>query len=259
MTSGAPVSPVDMSALGSKKTAGQNAREIAEMNLIQSQEKKTTAEAEGQKETNKILSADALIRNVQNEQAIEIGKSQIYLNHSIAEMNHKEAEKISAEVTKLGAEFDNLLAMGEQIRAQTSNIQESVLTQQFERYLKSREFELLAKETYAKVRNLESGTYKNYEDVRDLLTTRMARLMNIRTSNMVNIANERLSNKQIQNLEIENEYVKFNLDYDKSYRAVYQSLGAAGDITQAIGIGVASAIALKGGAFKKMKPIGFKK
>ena len=102
--------PVDVSALGSKATVGDITNNVVSQSLMTAQVKKLNAdtkksgqETENLKIEGTILSADALTRAALNEQALEIGKSTIYVNHSIAELNHKEKELVSAKISEVAA------------------------------------------------------------------------------------------------------------------------------------------------------------
>jgi hypothetical protein len=66
---------------------------------------KSRQETENLKVEGKILSADALTRAAQNEQALEIGNSTIYVNHSIANYYHATKLLLFVCVPRKGTSF----------------------------------------------------------------------------------------------------------------------------------------------------------
>ena len=85
--------PTDVSAFGQKATIGDVTNNVVNQALAAAQIRKLSAdtgksrqETENLKVEGKILSADALTRAAMNEQALEIGRSTIYVNHSIGRL-----------------------------------------------------------------------------------------------------------------------------------------------------------------------------
>lgn len=112
MTSGAPSQPVDYSMLAGKRTIGdamaaglQMKQAEANINSINAGASKTKQETKNLVVEGKILSADALTRAAQNEQSLQIGRSQVYLNHAIADKTHEEKELIGKQINLATAAY----------------------------------------------------------------------------------------------------------------------------------------------------------
>jgi predicted short-subunit dehydrogenase-like oxidoreductase (DUF2520 family) len=94
----------------------------AQIEKLKADTVKTGQETENLKVEGTILSADALTRAALNEQALEIGKSTIYVNHSIANLNHKEAELVSNRISEVAANTNLLYQKAEEVKANIRNV-----------------------------------------------------------------------------------------------------------------------------------------
>lgn len=227
MVSGAPVSPVDMSALGSKKTAGQIAADVFALKNIDAQTRKTEQDTEKAGEETKILSADALTRLAQNEQAIRMSASQVYLNHAAARLSHSQAERVASEITKLNEECLNLQEQRNVFLAQVKDIDMSVVQKQFDMYMRSKEFDNIVAKTAAEIRKYDSEVSLNYRQLKEMIGTYLSRLGNLRWEG------ENLRS-QYRILGITEDTISFNLDYAKDYRLIMDGAGAAGAILNGV-------------------------
>lgn len=114
----APSGPVaDTSAWNRYRPLGSVASQALADTALSAQVSKTTAEAEGQKHTNDILSSDASFRDAFNKGELETIKSTILVNNSKIELNDAQAsqarsmvEQINASITKLDSEIDLLIS-----------------------------------------------------------------------------------------------------------------------------------------------------
>ena len=132
LTSGAPSSPVDMSALGQKPTIGQaatmalqNMATAAQARKTIAESEKTVEETEGQRSTNKILASDAAFRDALNKGQLDLQGLQIDLTYSQRNLTdeqvnktREETKQIQQTVSKLQAEINALGAQIELMDAQ---------------------------------------------------------------------------------------------------------------------------------------------
>lgn len=241
MTSGAPVSPVDMSALGSKKTAGQIAADVFALKNIDAQTRKTEQDTKKTGEETKILSADALTRLAQNEQAIQMSASQVYLNHAAARLSHSQAERVASEITKLNEECLNLQEQRNVFLAQIKDIDMSVIQKQFDMFMRSKEFDNIVAKTAAEIRKYDSESSLNRRQLKEMMGTYLSRLGNLRWEG------ENLRS-QHRILGITEDTISFNLDYAKDYQLIMDGAGAAGAILNGLANALGSVANFKRGA-----------
>lgn len=248
MASVAPGMPTDMSAMSRYQSVGEVLNNTLNSSLVQAQIDKaksetrnTNSRTDNLKIEGKILSADALTRAAQNEQSLEIGKSQIYVNHSIARLNHSEQEHISAKITNLSAATDNLYAEKDKILAQIKNVNMSTASQRFGMFMRSKEFNLAVKQYVQSVKESNSRINLNFQQARDILVTQSARLLNLNTGSLVNYSTYDLNSAKTEGvlrgfpqIDIGNEQASFNLDSDKTYKNTERTVGIATDIIDSL-------------------------
>ena len=113
-----PSGPVaDTSAWNRYKPIGSVASQALADTALAAQVSKTTAETEGQKHTNDILSSDASFRDAFNQGQIDTMKSVILVNGSSVKLNDAQAaqarsmvEQINANISKIDSEIDLLVS-----------------------------------------------------------------------------------------------------------------------------------------------------
>nr|DAX06200.1 MAG TPA: DNA pilot protein VP2 [Microviridae sp.] len=113
-----PSGPVaDTSAWNRYRPLGSVASQALADTALSAQVSKTTAETEGQKHTNDILSSDASFREAFNQGQLDTIKSTILVNNSKIKLNDAQAsqarsmvEQINANITKIDSEIDLLVS-----------------------------------------------------------------------------------------------------------------------------------------------------
>jgi hypothetical protein len=113
-----PSGPVaDTSAWNRYRPLGSVASQALADTALSAQVSKTTAETEGQKHTNDILSSDASFRDAFNKGQLDTIKSTILVNSSKIELNDAQAsqarsmvEQINANISKIDSEIDLLIS-----------------------------------------------------------------------------------------------------------------------------------------------------
>lgn len=113
-----PSGPVaDTSAWNRYRPIGSVASQALADTALSSQIAKTTAETEGQKHTNDILSSDASFRDAFNQGQLDTIESTILVNGSKIELNDAQAsqarsmvEQINANISKIDSEIDLLIS-----------------------------------------------------------------------------------------------------------------------------------------------------
>lgn len=225
LTSGAPASPTDLTPMARKtSTYGQMLQGLVQGAMAGEQIRKVSKEAtKTDKETEnvvvqgQILSADALTRAAQNEVSIEIGKSTVYVNHSVASLNHKQQEKIASEITKINGEYEQIRQDILESQARVRNIDSQIVQRRFEAYLKSNQFDLEVNKFMQMARESDSRISLNYQTVKDMMATQAARIYSLNAGAAVN---EYAANKLAAELGIVSitaESLQFSLDQMKEY------------------------------------------
>lgn len=247
--------PVDVSALGSKMTVGDITNNVVSQALASAQiEKlkadtvKTGQETENLKVEGTILSADALTRAALNEQALEIGKSTIYVNHSIANLNHKEAELVSGKISEVAANTNLLYQKAEEVKANIRNINANTASTRFGMMMRSKEFRQRVVEFQEQVRVNDSSIRLNYEQAATYLATRAATVLNINADTSLKAAGvktqyvareeARARTGMYQRLDrlvgIQGDQAAFNLDSDKTFKNLERGVGLATGIIDSV-------------------------
>lgn len=277
----APATPTDVSAIGQKATVGDITNNVVSQSLaaaqirkLEADKGKTRQETENLKVEGKILSADALTRAAQNEQALEIGRSTIYVNHSIAKLNHKEAELASARITEATANADLLYEKANEVKASIRNINANTAATRFGMMMRTREFRQRVKEFQEQVRVNDSSIRLNYEQAATYLATRSATVLNINSDTALKAAGiktQYTSRQEIRArtgmygrldrlINIQGDQAAFNLDSDKTYKnlergvnlvtgvmdSVSGVIGSAGSFISGTGIGLPKPVGVKG-------------
>lgn len=247
--------PVDVSALGSKATVGDITNNVVSQALMAAQVKKLNAETvkTGQETENlkiegTILSADALTRAAQNEQALEIGKSTIYLNHSIAKLNHKEAELVSGKISEVAANTSLLYEKANEVKANIRNINANTASVRFGMMMRSKEFRQRVAEFQEQIRVDNSTIRLNYEQASTYLATRAATVLNINADTALKAAGVktqyvtreemRARTGMYQRLDrlvgIQGDQAAFNFDSDKTFKNLERGVGIATGIIDSV-------------------------
>lgn len=247
--------PVDVSALGSKTTVGDITNNFVSQALMSAQVRKLDADAKkaGQETKNlviegTILSADALTRAAQNEQALEIGKSTIYVNRSIANLNQKEAELVSGKISEVAANTDLLYQKANEVKANIRNINANTAATRFGMMMRSKEFRQRVAEFQEQVRLNDSTIRLNYEQASTYLATRAATVLNINADSALKAAGVktqyvtreemRARTGMYQRLDrlvsIQGDQAAFNLDSDKTFKNLERGVGIATGIIDSV-------------------------
>lgn len=247
--------PVDVSALGSKMTVGDITNNVVSQALMSAQIKKLDADAKkvGQETENlkvegTILSADALTRAAQNEQSLEIGKSTICVNHSIANLNHREAELISGKISEVAANTDLLYQKADEVKANIRNINANTASTRFGMMMRSKEFRQRVVEFQEQVRVNDSSIRLRYEQAATYLATRAATVLNINADTSLKAAGiktqyvtrseMRARTGMYQRLDrlvgIQGDQAAFNFDSDKTFKNLERGVGIATGIIDSV-------------------------
>lgn len=283
VTPSAASEPTDVSAFGQKATIGDVTNNVVNQALAFAQIRKlgvdtgkSRQETENLKVEGKILSADALTRAAMNEQALEIGRSTIYVNHSIGELNHKETELASARITEAAANVELLYQKASEVKASIRNINANTASVRFGMMMRAKEFRQRVAEFQEQVRLNDSSIRLNYEQAATYLATRASTVLNINVDTALKSAGIKtqyttraemrarteMYDKLDRLIQLQGDQAAFNLDSDKTYKnlergvnlvtgvidSVSGVIGSAGSFISGTGIGMP--------AMPKMRPLG---
>lgn len=243
LTSGSPATPADVSGIASKKTYGQMFQEAVQIGLAQKQAEnigadtdKKKAETDNLKVENNILSADALVKAASAESVIEYNKAKVYVAHNTVDMLHNQSEYYAGMLNKIAAETENLYKERDKIVAQTAELQERVVQMQFDRYLRSREFELSCRNLEQQIKESNSRIAVNYQDVKASVATTMATVLNLNADTRYKIQLRRNESLRELGIEINNDFASFNFDQAKKWSDKQNSADVANKWMTGIGI-----------------------
>lgn len=254
MTSGAPSTPVDMSALGQKMTYGEvvtgalnQAITGSRISAMQSESKKREREGQLIEVQTGIASADLVTRAAQNELALKFTNSQIYLNHALADESHARKEEIAAKITNLNAQTDKLLSDISVNVQRIKNMDAEVVQMQFERWYKSKELDLEAKRLAQEIKESGSRIALNEQTCKDMLATLSARLLNLNSGFVKNQAEAEKAYAELGIVDINMQHAQYNLDVAKDWTTFDKLTDGLGKFIGSIGVAVGSIFGLKRG------------
>lgn len=227
MTAGAPSNPTSSEAFGMRKTIGELFAEsasagesLSNIALNQASSRNTNQNTNNLKVEGNILTADLLTRAAQNELTIELGKSQIYLNHSIASLNHIEKELVSKNINLASASYDRLQEEIKNLVTAREGMEVDQLKNRFEIYARSRELEMAAK-------SLANQIQLTQAQCKDILTTLVPRVLNISADTHLKgkqaVQTSEATTTEIYKrfgLDLTNQQMRLNLDSDRDFKSV---------------------------------------
>ena len=236
----------------------------AQARLADSQSKKTDTEES-------LLTADYLLRKARTESDIELNHSTIYVNHELGQLNHAEAEVAAKKLQEIDVAMSEARERINTLKAQQSQIDENMVQMKFDRYLRSKEFELLCKKTYQEMKESNSRISLNAAEVQDMMATQLARVMNLNASTYMQKKQGILASEQTMTelykqtgIDISNQHAKFNFDQAKSWDSTERFTNVAttwiNSVSFAVGQFASATTSLQKGGFlgKSMSPIGFR-
>lgn len=236
----------------------------AQARLADSQSKKTDTEES-------LLTADYLLRKARTESDIELNHSTIYVNHELGQLHHAEAEVAAKKLQEIDVAMSEVRERINTMKAQQAQIDENIVQMKFDRYLRSKEFELLCKKTYQEMKESNSRIALNAAEVQDMMATQLARISNLNASAYMMRKQGLLASEQTMTelykqtgIDISNQHAKFNFDQAKDWDSTERFTNVAttwiNSLSFAVNQFAGATISLQKGGFlgKTMSPIGFR-
>ena len=252
-------------------TYGQTAQIAADAGLKAAQAKLASSESKKTDTEESLLTADYLLRKARTESDIELNNSTICVNHELGQLNHAEAEVAAKKLQEIDVAMSEARERINTLRAQQSQIDENIVQLRFDRYLRSKEFELLCKKTYQDIKESNSRIGLNAAEVNDIMATQLARVMNLTASTYLQRKQGLLASEQTMTelykqtgIDISNQHAKFNFEQAKTWDSTERFTNVAttwiNSISSAIGQFSGSASTLKQAGFFKtpMNRAGFR-
>ena len=244
--------------------AAESGLKAAQARLADSQSKKTDTEES-------LLTADYLLRKARTESDIELNHSTIYVNHELGQLNHAEAEVAAKKLQEIDVAMSEARERISTMKAQQSEIDEKIVQMKFDRYLRSKEFELLCHKTYQDIKESNSRISLNAAEIQDIMATQLARVMNLNASTYMQKKQGLLAGEQTMTelykqtgIDISNQHAKFNFDQAKNWDSTERATNVAttwiNSISYAVGQFCGATTSLQKGGFlgKTMSPTGFR-
>lgn len=242
MTSGAPSSPMDFTALGSKGTIGDAAIQAAQLAQLNAQTKNIEADTKKKGHESDILASDASFRDAINQGQVDLTRMQIRGINSDMQVNNSQMMKMRAETRKLNQETENLMKSYDLIKSQIANMDADTAYKQLRGILDS-------KETEALVNKLAADTNLSRAECRAIVSRLPYELLGLQVdANYVKA--------QTNVVKLENNVVSWQFDQDKTYDDWKRSVGVAGDVVNCLE-GLASIIGTAFGGGKPTRVRGF--
>lgn len=252
-------------------TYGQTAQTIADVSLKAAQARLAESESKKTDTEESLLTADYLLRKARTESDIELNNSTIYVNHELGQLNHAEAEVAAKKLQEIDVAMSEARERINTMKAQQSQIDENIIQMKFDRYLRSKEFELLCKKTYQEMKESNSRISLNAAEVQDMMATQLARVMNLNASTYMMKKQGLLAGEQTMTelykqtgIDISNQHARFNFDQAKTWDSTERFTNVAttwiNSVSFAVGQFAGATTTLQKGGFlgKSMSPIGFR-
>lgn len=252
-------------------TYGQTAQIAADAGLKAAQARLADSQGKKADTEESLLTADYLLRKARTESDIELNNSTIYVNHELGQLNHAEAELAAKKLQEIDVAMSEARERINTMKAQQSGIDEKIVQMKFDRYLRSKEFELLCQKTYQEIKESNSHITLNAAEIQDMMATQMARVMNLNASTYMMKKQGLLASEQTMTelykqtgIDISNQHAKFNFDQAKSWDSTERFTNVAttwiNSLSFAVGQFAGATTSLQKGGFlgKSMSPIGFR-
>ena len=241
-------------------TYGQTAQIAADAGLKAAQARLASSESKKTDTEESLLTADYLLRKARTESDLELNNSTIYVNHELGQLNHADAEVAAKKLQEIDVAMSEARERINTLRAQQSQIDENMVQLRFDRYLRSKEFELLCKKTYQDMKESNSRLALNATEVQDIMATQLARVMNLNASTYMQKKQGLLAGEQTMTelykqtgIDISNQHAKFNFDQAKNWDSTERFTNVAttwiNSISNAVGQFAGSASNLKQAGF----------
>lgn len=251
MTSGAPSSPMDFTALGSKRTVADIAIQTAQLNQMNAQTEKIKAETEGQGYQNSILASDAAFRDAINQGNLDFQNMQIRGIESDIQMNAVQSLKIRSEIRKLDQETRNLLKQYDLIKSQIANMDAETASRKLHDILDS-------KESQALIAKMAAETNLSKAECRAIVSRLPYELLGLKNSADLTATENEIAKENKEFVSLQGDVLEWQFNQDKSYDDWKRSIGIAGDAVNVLE-GLASIIGTAFGGGKPTRVRGFGK
>lgn len=252
-------------------TYGQTAQIAADAGLKAAQARLASSESKKTDTEESLLTPDYLLRKARTDSEIELNNSTIYVNHELGQLNHAEAQLAAKKIEEIDVAMSEARERINLYKAQQSEIDEKIVQMKFDRYLRSKEFELLCKKTYQEIKESNSRIALNAAEVQDMMATQMARVMNLNASTYMMKKQGLLASEQTMTelfkqtgIDISNQQAIFNFnqakDWDTTERFTNVATTWINSLSFAVGQFAGATTSLQKGGFlgKSMSPIGFR-
>lgn len=254
-----------------KNTYGDTAAIAAQTGLMTAQAKALESQAKKTDTEESLLTADYLLRKARTESDIELQNSTIYVNHELGQLNHAEAEVAAKKLQEIDVAMAQMKEQTNLFKAQVNTENEKVVQMAFDRYLRSKEFDLTVRKVYQDMKESDSRIDLNYGQLKDILATQMARIANLGADTYMKNKQGLLTKEQTltelyrqTGIDIGNQHAKFNFDQAKNWDSTERMTNVAttwiNSLSYAFGqfTGGMSNLNKSGFLGKSMNPIGFR-
>lgn len=234
---------------------------IANKKLVDSQSRANDAKANKDNKEVEIASADLVLRKAKNESDIRLQDSTIYLNHRMGDLTHAQGEKIAAEINNLNSSSAKLVQETEVLRKSLTELDERIATIQFERFLRSQEFEQSVKESNSRIAsNYADASLKGQQkrteiyrtgeamskagiseqEYRIAIATYVEQVAGVKARNQTDVQILDKVKKQLGILDMESARLQFNFDKEKQYKDAQIIMGLANNFVSSVADAVAA-------------------
>ena len=251
MTAGVGSSPMDWSALGSKKTIGDVISQSKQLEMLDAQIANVKADTDNKAVENDILKTDASYRAAILQGEIDLNGMKIKGIQSDINVNDEQISKMRSETAKLDQECQNLKRTYDLLAAQIDSYQVDIAYKKLRMVLES-------KETEALIAKMAADTNKSKAECKAIVSRLPWELLNIKNEANLHGKQADYVAEQDSFLELQNDVLTWQFGQDKTYDDWKRSIGIAGDVINGLE-GLASIIGMAFGSGKPTRVRGFGK
>lgn len=192
--------------------------------LAGAQLKKTQAEADKAAGESTLLTIDSFTRDALNKGQIDLNSVNVSVGKSAAQLNVQQRSVLVAEINNLNASTDKVQQESNNLLKLNEKIGVDILSQKFQMYMASKQYDMLAAQTLANIRKIDASIKVDEATVKEVLGLLTYRMQNIvadtnekQASTHVKI--EQAANEFLQGigLDINNQQAQLNLEMDAKF------------------------------------------
>ncbi|UCS96034.1 MAG: DNA pilot protein [Microviridae sp.] len=222
VSSSGPPSSAGLGQMGS--SIGSLASSILQNQLLKSQEENVNADTEKKRGETNLLTIDSFTRDALNKGQIDLNSVNVSVGKTAAQLNNTQRGVLVAEINNLNAATDKVQQESANLVKQNEQIDVNILSQKFQMYMASKQYDMLAAQTLANIRKIDASIKVDEATVKEVLGMLTYRMQNLVADTNEKQASTHVKIEQAANeflkaigLDINNQQAQLNLEMDSKF------------------------------------------